>query len=249
MKKYIVILSLYFIYNCSLQKKVVNVKGKSIPVEDIVQKINHYTLPKTFKAMANVHFKNKEIDKRATINIRMLKDQVIWVNASFLGFSVVKIKITPTKFEYLNRFESKYISANINAIEKIIGTKISFNHIQSILLGKSIFRVQRGDVSVHKNCIINTNNEYIKQRLWVSLPKLEILSQHLQEHKTQSKILIRYDDFTLGTHTHTSIPKSIKMYIIAKDKASIEVNYRNIQTGIPLKTPFKIPNNYKREAL
>ena len=247
MKKYVVIPVLYFISSCSLQKEAVVGKLKSIPIEEVVKKLNHYTLPKTFKARANIHFRSEGTNKQVSASVRMLKDKIIWMNVSVLGFSVVKIKITPTKFEYLNRLESRYISANIDGIEKVVGVKVSFGHIQSILLGKAVFEVNRDDISLGQRCTVDTENPYAKQRLLVSIPDVNIHNQQIQEHKTKNKVLITYGDFV--SYSNMSIPNKIKMYIIAKDRTSIEIDYRGVQVGMPLEFPFKIPDDYERQTL
>ena len=92
---------------------------------------NEFTY-KYFTTKARVNFDNQTF----TANIRMLKDSMIWI--SFTGpFNIegARVKITPTRFEMINKLNGSYYDMPLSFIENYIPIEANFELIENLIVG------------------------------------------------------------------------------------------------------------------
>ena len=87
---------------------------------------------KYFTTKARINFDNQTF----TANFRMLKDSMVWI--SFTGpFNIegARVKITPTKFEMINKLNGSYYDMPLSYIENYIPINANFELLEDLIVG------------------------------------------------------------------------------------------------------------------
>ena len=140
-KGYVMVLICLFLSSCKATKGVKdNRKSAKINTERIIN--NHYAKKAVFttlKASLKVNLKTAEKEGNVDANVRMLKDHKIWISIRKLGYTGAKILITPTTVQYYNKRDKVYYDGDFSLISNWLGTKLTFQQLQAVLLGESMF--------------------------------------------------------------------------------------------------------------
>lgn len=107
---------------------------------------------KYFTTKARVNFDNQTF----TANFRMLKDSMIWI--SFTGpFNIegARVKITPTRFEMINKLNGSYYDMPFSFIENYIPINANFELLEDLIVGNLL------EKEIKKQKIETNANTYI----------------------------------------------------------------------------------------
>jgi len=66
------------------------------------------------------------------------KDSIIYINASKFGIEGARLVLTPDSVKFLNHFASNYYVGNYTLLEQLIGFKVNFYMLQSLLVGEEL---------------------------------------------------------------------------------------------------------------
>jgi hypothetical protein len=196
------------------------------------------------KAKADITIDNNRHD--ATMNVRVQKDQLIWVSiTAFAGLEVARVLITPDSIKMLNRIESTYTARPFSFIHQFTNKEISFQTFQSILVGNTV-----------PECISDTTKMSIdggKTKLSGGVKSLTCNYQfddwnrpvqaNLIGENTAQSLLIHYADFVLISGNN--IPQSVDVQSRVEDKY-IQLGLRYTKVGIDeiLDFPFVVPKRF-----
>jgi len=226
--------------------------GKSVKIntEKIIS--NHYAKNSQFttlKASLKVLLKSAEKEENATVNIRLLKDQKIWVSVSKLGYTGAKILVTPTKVQYYNKLERTYFDGDFSLISNWLGAELTFQQLQAVLLGETMFPLEpsnyNSEVLTHGYLLSpEQRNESFEHYVTINPSNFKVKSQEIAQPKLFRILNIEYNSYQ--AISQQLFPLLIHMAMIEKtSETQIEVSFRNVSLNQSLRYPFKIPNNYK----
>lgn len=94
----------------------------------------------SFKANASVFYDGNTIG--GTADIRLKKDEKIWMSVKKFGFEIARVLIKPDSAFIINRFHSEYMAKSINEFKKEYDVPLDFYELQNILVGNSIVKGQ-----------------------------------------------------------------------------------------------------------
>src|SRR5690606_8551902 len=89
----------------------------------------------TMSGRVKIDYSDGESAQGVTVSLRMKKDEVIWLSAPL---SVVKIMITPDRVQFYNKLDNTYFDGNYSYLEELLGSKLDFQMVQNLLLGKAL---------------------------------------------------------------------------------------------------------------
>ncbi|MGB1451878.1 MAG: DUF4292 domain-containing protein, partial [Marinirhabdus sp.] len=98
----------------------------------------------TLAARMYVTYETEEKSQGIAVNLRMEKGKKIWVKASILGITLAKALITPNRVRYYETVGNTYFEGNFSLLSHWLGTHITFEKAEAILLGQSIFNLTEG---------------------------------------------------------------------------------------------------------
>jgi len=247
---YIALLSIVLV-SCKATKGIKDAgKSAKINTEKIIS--NHYAKNSEFntlKASLKVLLRTAEKEENATVNIRLLKDQKIWVSVSKLGYTGAKILVTPTKVQFYNKLEKTYFDGDFSLISNWLGADLSFKQLQAVLLGETMFPLE--PTSYNSEILDNgyllspeQHNESFEYYVTINPSNFKIKSQEIAQPKLFRILNIEYDSYQ--AISQQLFPLLINVAMVEKtSETQIEVSFRNVSLNQDLRYPFRIPNNYK----
>ena len=249
-RKLLFFMTVLLFASCATKKKVTVPKEPTTNVNTtdnanyLINNLDYRTF--NGRAKTKIEFGDQKHD--ATLNIRIKKDQAIWISvtATVFNYEAARILITPDSVRILNKLQSEYISKPFSYIHKYTGAGISFAMLQDLLMANvsnSLIRTQQMTaasssddvqlVGVKENLSFqySLNSEY-RPRVF----KLNVIgsSESLQAF---------YGSFNRATGYN--FPQNQNLKLNAK---SIVVNaildYNKLEFNQEVEIPFNVPAKY-----
>ena len=223
--------------------------SKDAKVEQIVK--GHNEVFKDFERLnikASVKYEDDKNSQNVSADIRIKKDEIIWINISVLGFSVAKALITPTKVSYYEKINSTYFDGDFTLISNWLGTDLDFQKVQSLLIGKAL-----EDINKDKFVMEIVNNMYSLseknpkdiQKNYTFDAGTYLLKNELIYQKSQNRTLdIKYLSFV--PFENSIFPKEISIKAMQDKKVSIDIEYNRFELNQDAPFPFSIPSGYEK---
>ena len=142
-----VLLTVILMASCKSKQAVVaeDSAGDAKPVKEIAAGHNANPLDfETVQIRANIDYDGKD-SYNFNADIRIKKDEIIWLNASFLGFPVAKAIITPDKVKYYVNTQKVYFEGDYEMLSNWLGTRLDFTKVQNLLLGRAMDNFAQGN--------------------------------------------------------------------------------------------------------
>ncbi|WP_423147427.1 DUF4292 domain-containing protein [Rubrolithibacter danxiaensis] len=226
-------------------KKTVNRTGsKEAILRDIAAKqLNFKTL--SVKAKTNFSIDNKDND--VTMNIRIQKDEKIWVSVTAIaGIEVARALITPDSLKILNRIEGTYIRKPFSYIYRYANREINFKTLQSLLVGNC------PPEFISDNSILNFNNaqnpslsgETKSLTYAVNFnAATKVIGTLLKDAESKQELNVRYSDF--NAVSDQAMPFSVDIKSIAASKnVALLLHYNQVSINETLDFPFSVPKRF-----
>lgn len=206
-------------------------------------------------AKSKISFKSKdqEIDD-ASVNIRMRKDSLLWLQVSKGPIEVVRGLITRDSIKIIDRYNKKVYLYDFTALSHNFNFQLSFDLIQSILVGnmpipkkvgqrfkkeKDYFMLRQDEGKISLENYIGEQNRRLKKLL-------------VTEQPTKNSLTLDYEDFTQLNNYLFPYTSLIELdYESKKDQQRYQTVFRIKHQKVelsekPLTFPFSIPAKYER---
>ena len=249
MKYFISVFIFFFLMGCK-SKQYVNTAA-AVNDTEVSKIINgHYANKHDFKTLnirANAKYEDEKQAHSMNADIRIKKDEIIWINIKILGFPIAKALITPTKVSYYEKINSTYFEGDFSMLSKWLGTDLDFNKIQNLFLGNAIddltkskwvseindklFKLsQPSDADITRDFYFEASNFLLKKQTISQFSQNRALEIQYPSHKEVDKMFL---------------PNEINIKASQKDKISINIEYKNTTFNEDLSYSYTIPNDYK----
>ncbi len=259
------ILSLIFTYACKSTRSVIKEPIKEYGADYLFNKLKENEL--RFDWLSAKYSLDLLIDKKKTSfsgQMRMRKDSAIWISLSpALGIEMARILISEDSIKFINRINKTYFIGDYAMVNRMLGTNIDFDIIQSLLIGNDLtnyeegkFRASYDSKEYHlvtagraklKKYVRNKDDEeriYI-QNIYLNPESFKITSMKVKEIKKESiKLDALYSDFE---YVSGQLFAHHVVYDIAADSPILtEVDYSRVDINEKQRFPFKISSKYAR---
>ena len=208
---------------------------------------------KTFKASMSIKYKGKEELPTISASLRMVKDSIIWLNFSKLGFPVAKLKITPQEVKFYEKIGKTSFDGDFKLISKWLGTEFDFMKIQNLFLGEAILSLEEDkyQVSVKDSkyeLFSKKKNSIFDIKYWIDPVHFKVVKEEISHAEKNQNLTILYKDF--HKISESLFPKGFMVKAMTDGMTTtIDINYKNVQFDVPLKFPFAIPAGYRNIEL
>ena len=247
-----------YVYSIILVLSLISCKSKqSVATTDAVNTTEvskiikgHYANEHDFKTLnirANAKYEDAKQSHSINADIRIKKDEIIWINIKFFGIPMAKALITPTKVSYYEKINGTYFEGDFSMLSNWLGTDLDFNKVQNLFLGKAIDDLSKSKWITEINEKLfklskPSNADIIKDFYFEAanfLLKKETISQQSQNRMLE----IQYP-----SHREVGkmfLPNEINIKASQKDNVFINIEYKNTTFDENLSYSYEIPNNYK----
>jgi hypothetical protein len=200
-----------------------------------------------------IHYKDADRNISTSASIRIKKDSIIWMSLTpFLGIEVARAMITQDSMVLMNRLTREYIVYDFNSLSEKFQFEISYDLVQSMILGNMPFEYQE------LNEIVSSKKYYIVKQIkgpysienyinkeWMKLQKVEV-----SEESKKNRMILEFDShrqvetFSIPFHSLISLD-----YEQGNEINSTEINIKHghAELASALRFPFEIPSRYVRK--
>ncbi|TFF38308.1 DUF4292 domain-containing protein [Mucilaginibacter psychrotolerans] len=201
----------------------------------------------TFSGKAKTKLDINGNDNDCTLNIRVSRDQKIWVSITAIaGLEVARALITPDSIQVINRFQSIYLSKPFSYIHRFAGRQISFKTLQALLVGNAIDGLLNQDALLTpdgSNTVITGNLQGMVYKLLLG-PDMKATQTNLaneaagQTLEVANRVFIQADN--------RIVPSQIDIAsAVPGNKVLVNLRYTQVEFDRVLEYPFSIPKSYE----
>lgn len=205
---------------------------------------------KTLETDATLNIPLKGRSQSVSVKLRSQKGKTLWLSGSFFGMTFFKALLTPKKISYYNKLNKTFYEGDFSVFRKLIGTEISFEMLENLLLGDLVLPLKSADFDAavdQKSYLLSPKNESPPIQLWLHPFHFKIEKQTLSNPQKKQRLAIAYKKFkALGK---TTLPTQIEIVAQGSEKETkIGIEYRNIRLNKSLSFPYKVPKGYQKTS-
>lgn len=184
----------------------------------------------------------------ATMNIRMEKGRRIWVSVTALaGIEVARALITPDSIKVRNNFQSVYLKQPFSYIHKFTNKQMSFDWLESILLGNTIPYFLNDQAKIEKTdgqWMLQGEKEALIYKVFFD-KVMKVSENNVNDVVAGQALKVLYS----GAYQDLGgslFPNGLTINSMAGNKiVNIELEYYNVERNVPLDFPFSVPGKYE----
>jgi hypothetical protein len=239
----------FLLIGCKSKQAVASAAAKD--TAEISKIINgHYANETNFKTLnikANAKYEDPSQSHSLNADIRIKKNEIIWINIKILGFPIAKALITPAKVSYYEKINNTYFEGDFSMLSNWLGTDLDFQKVQNLLLGKSIDDLSKG------NWISGINDKLFKlsqvqttdisKEFYFEAANFLLKKETITQASQNRALEIQYPSYKEVERIF--LPNEIYIKATQKDKISIAIEYKNTTFNENLNYSYAIPSDYK----
>lgn len=253
MKKTVLFLfAIIAIVSCKPKKTVAeqSISNETIvdnKAKEIIKK--HYENELNFETASirtSADYQDKKQSLAIGADIRIKKDEIIWINAKVLGIPMAKAIITPTRVSYYEKLNNTYFDGDYSVLTKMLGTDLDFQKVQNLLLGKPIDNLTKEEfiAEVVDNLFqLKSKANSTTEKLFSFESANYLLKKQYINQATQNRnVSVSYPSFT--NQSNMFLPTGVNIVANQKDQVKIDIEYKKITFNETLTYPYSIPDGY-----
>ncbi|RTL58898.1 MAG: DUF4292 domain-containing protein [Sphingobacteriales bacterium] len=223
-------------------------------VKDAIGKMNSYHIDfKTFSAKIKVDYQNnKGRQPDFTANIRMKKDEVIWISLTgTLGIEGFRVKITPDSIYIMDKLANTYTVRTLSYLQEISQIPLDFATLQNMIVGNPVFFNSDSISAYRKDATSNISllsiTTVFKHLLTLSNDDLITHSKLDDQDPTRNRTCdLTYEEYENKNGVNFSTYRNI--VISEKSKLEIQLKFKQFDFNPVDQTyPFNVPKRFTRK--
>ena len=237
-----------FLIGCKSKQSVATASAnENTEVSKVIK--GHYKNEHDFTTLnirANAKYEDEKQSHSMNADIRIKKDDIIWINIKFLGIPMAKAMITPTKVSYYEKINNTYFEGDFSMLSNWLGTDLDFNKVQNLFLGKAIDDLTKdkwvSEVVEKMFKLSLPNSSDIAKEFYFEGANYLLKKETITQASQNRSLEIRYPSFK--EEKGMFLPNEINIKAEQKDKVTIDIEYKNTTFNENLSYPFSIPSGY-----
>jgi outer membrane biogenesis lipoprotein LolB len=202
----------------------------------------------TIKSRLGIRYQDDGQSVAATLDLRMKKDEHIWMSAKLLGFTVAKVHITPQRVRFYEKKDKQYFDGDFALISEFLGQRLDFTQMQNLLLGQAVENLEDCKVKVVDNEYRLTEKGIIDKLFRLRPTDFKLLEQSAIKESENSSLQIRYPEYQ--EVENKVLPREIFVLARRNDKFSqVELEFKSVRFNEELNFPFEFPDGYTKMEL
>ena len=238
-----------FLAGCKSKQTVATAAANdNTEVSQIIK--GHYANQYDFKTLnirANAKYEDAKQSHSLNADIRIKKDEIIWINIKFFGIPMAKVLITPTKVSYYEKINGTYFEGDFRILSNWLGTDLDFQKVQNLFLGRAIDDLTKdnwiAEISQKLFRLTKPSNDDISKDFYFEAANYLLKKETISQESKNRSLVIEYP-----SHQEVNkifLPNKISINAIQKDNVSIDIDYKNTTFNEDLSYSYSIPRDYK----
>jgi hypothetical protein len=222
--------------------------GEELSAEEAVKRVQSRFLEfESLSSNADLYIKSSMFSGSVNAKIRMVKDSVIWMSASKLGFEVGRVLITQDSVFMMERLQRTYIKESFEALSDMAEFSFDYRFLEDFMLGNPYLHESMNEVS------------YISKDSFLVIPmvdKIEVvhtidnrdyklLETTVNDDKTKMFATLAFEDYrALSTNEIFSYFRNITLNSGDDEENAISIKFVNPEINVDKSIKFSIPPSY-----
>jgi hypothetical protein len=198
------------------------------------------------KAKSKVSWKTSDNQDNYTVDIRVKKDSIIWVNVSVAMITGATGLFSRDRMQFYHKINNEYFDLSYDSLSVIMGFKIDYNILQSLIVGNQPFKKNNSRViRENDNFIFKQEEGQIKIDNFIG-PNRKLKKLLVRDEPANNKLVMDYEDFS--SINQLLFPFSSSITLDVKNKQNqikqtiISIKYSKVELlDTPLQFPFRVP--------
>ena len=202
---------------------------------------------KYLKAKAKVTYKTPNDGRTVTVDIRMKKDSLIWMNISQFGITGATALFNKDVVKFYNKIEGDYNEYTYIDFSEKFNFNITYDILQSLIVGNRPFKKNKSRVvREYEYYLLNQEQDRVLIDNYIGENK-KLKKLLLTQSDTNNKLTLDFDDFTmLNQYLFPNSSLITVDYKSNEDQKMYQtvVNIKHTKVELldtPLEFPFKVP--------
>ncbi len=237
-----------FLIGCKSKQAVATAAANdNIEVTKIIN--GHYKNEHDFSTLnirANAKYEDEKQSHSMNADIRIKKDEIIWINIKFLGIPMAKAMITPTKVSYYEKINNTYFEGDFSMLSNWLGTDLDFNKVQNLFLGKAIDDLTKdkwvSEVVEKMFKLSLPNGSDVSKEFYFEGANYLLKKETITQASQNRSLEIRYPSFK--EEKGMFLPNEINIKAEQNNKVTIDIEYKNTTFNENLSYPYSVPSGY-----
>ncbi|ARS36542.1 DUF4292 domain-containing protein [Pontibacter actiniarum] len=196
------------------------------------------------KGQITVNDKNDNLS--SGLSIRMQKDSVIWVSIQpGLGIEAARMMLTQDSVYFMNRLKKEYAATDYRFLRNKLQVDVSFEVLQSILLGNYQPQGSEKVMSAEGMQHIQQQRQNLTFDYFISDINSKLQQLNVQDINTSNTITVKYNSFEpVG---QVPFAHGLAAQVLQKGEVS-DFTLKHSRVSVsdePLSFPFTVPSEYK----
>lgn len=251
--KYIAYIGFVMIFlSCGGSKKVATASSEEdLTAVKLVEEYYSNTLDyTTFEARTRARFtSNGDTKPTVTVQIRIKKDQTIWIDGSLIGLSGARALITPDNIKFYDKLNRQYFDKDFSFISNYLGIDLNFDQLQRLLTGQTIYDLRDGRYTFTKEQDYFTvtpkkGNPLFDLLFEISTQPFTVQKQEVVMKEDQRTLYLNYGAYAAVEGK----PFPTQLNLLAtepKRTTQVDIEYKSVKVNEPVRFPFKMPSGYE----
>lgn len=205
----------------------------------------------TFNGRAKVHYEGKGQNQDFNANIRIQKDQQIWMSINALGLlEIFRAVLTTEKLEAINRLDKVYYEFPLSEVSRILPVAADFQTIQSLLTAGVLG--QRGAVlqtiPTGDRLSLLLQRPDFEQSLVLAQADTLLQEQTLYNQSAGLRLDISYERYKESGIFYFPFVQTIRV-AAPGNNVVLQLNYEKAEFDSEISMPYSVPKKYKKGKL
>ncbi|MBK7093512.1 MAG: DUF4292 domain-containing protein [Saprospiraceae bacterium] len=213
----------------------------------IMEKLAESNLQFTYlKYDCDVKFLTDGNDIEGNAEVRMKKDEYIWIAAKKFGFEIARVLIRPDSFFLLDRFNRNYTAESVDYLTKTYGLPFGFKELQDIMAGNNLVNDQqvKSRSFSDNNYLIETSGSKFNVS-YVLNNSFYTTFARISDSLSKS-VEIKYSDFKKIEKREIPNTRVYKYSGSSSENSVIEIRINELLIDKQHKIKFEIPSGYEK---
>ena len=204
------------------------------------------------KAKSRVAWKSGNNTDNYSVDIRVKKDSIIWVNISQSGLTGATGLFSQDRVQFYQKISGEYYNLTYDSLSTMMGFRIDYRMLQSLIVGNQPFKKNNSRViRENENIIIKQDSGRIKIDNMVG-PNRKLKKLLVRDEPSSNKLTLDFEEFTNLNQVIFPFSSQITLDVKNKDDKRvttvIQIKYSKVELlETPLEFPFRIPAKFLKK--
>jgi hypothetical protein len=204
-----------------------------------------------FSAKADVEIDSPEFNESGDLNLRLRKDEKIWLQIKKFSIEGFRGLINKDSFYLINRLEKTFVSEEIKTFQLLFGADLAFEDIQQMVVG-NIFLPKENEITTYiqegENCKLSANTSGFNVIYTFNAFDLKLISVMFTD-RSGRKVIVDYSDYKKKGKNTFAFNKKLTFQTLDQGISVLNIKITELELNVEKTMPFDIPSHYEKTKL